>query len=269
LHSFEDIPVLMGLTENVRLQGVRNPHTEDGRRLWYATAIGTEPAMVDVILAQVESVQVQFSGRIAGPFPSFTNELSQGRQIGQVEIRPTGSGYELRHIDDHAAADDSLRAIRAHRNWSAWREIIRMGNDGKFRPLKAAPNLQRGWRLILESADELQLALEYLYPAALANWRLAREGKLPLTPYNETAWRQSGRYHIVRTLEGAALTELIGEVCEAGCSKKRLWKPHAGSLQQIVSQSESRNEVPLLCPEACNYFIGKARQKIKGVREED
>jgi sirohydrochlorin cobaltochelatase len=54
LHSFEDIPVLLGLTENVREQGVCNPHIEPGRRLWYATAIGTEPLMAEVILAQVE-----------------------------------------------------------------------------------------------------------------------------------------------------------------------------------------------------------------------
>lgn len=54
LHSFEDIPVLLGLTHNVKEKGFTNPHREDGRRLWYATAIGTEPMIADVILAQVE-----------------------------------------------------------------------------------------------------------------------------------------------------------------------------------------------------------------------
>jgi sirohydrochlorin cobaltochelatase len=54
LHSFEQIPVLLGLTHNVKEKGFTNPHREGGRRLWYATAIGTETSIADVILAQVE-----------------------------------------------------------------------------------------------------------------------------------------------------------------------------------------------------------------------
>jgi sirohydrochlorin cobaltochelatase len=54
LHSYEDIPVLLGISENVREQGFKNPTERNGRRLWYARAIGTEPMMADVILAQVE-----------------------------------------------------------------------------------------------------------------------------------------------------------------------------------------------------------------------
>jgi sirohydrochlorin cobaltochelatase len=54
LHSYEDIPVLLGLTENVKVAGWKNPHSLGERRLWYASAIGTEPLMADVILAQVK-----------------------------------------------------------------------------------------------------------------------------------------------------------------------------------------------------------------------
>jgi sirohydrochlorin cobaltochelatase len=57
LHSFENIPVLLGLTHNVKERGFTNPHHEAGRRLWYATAIGTEPSIADVILAQVRQFQ--------------------------------------------------------------------------------------------------------------------------------------------------------------------------------------------------------------------
>jgi len=57
LHSFEDIPVLLGLTHNIKEQGFTNPHHEKERRLWYATAIGTEAFLADVILAQVRQFQ--------------------------------------------------------------------------------------------------------------------------------------------------------------------------------------------------------------------
>lgn len=51
LHSYEDIPILLGVGKGP----VRNPHRESNRRLWYASAIGTEPRMADVILAQVQN----------------------------------------------------------------------------------------------------------------------------------------------------------------------------------------------------------------------
>ena len=60
LHSYQDIPVLLGIesgpTEAASQQEVfrRNPHFLDGRELYYASAIGTEPLMADVILDTVE-----------------------------------------------------------------------------------------------------------------------------------------------------------------------------------------------------------------------
>lgn len=54
LHSYEDIPVLLGISENVRAHGFKNPSLREGRRIWYATAIGTEPMIAEVILAQVD-----------------------------------------------------------------------------------------------------------------------------------------------------------------------------------------------------------------------
>jgi len=53
LHSYEDIPVLLGMTEDVRRDGILNPHALGGRRLWYAPALGTDPRLADVIVAQV------------------------------------------------------------------------------------------------------------------------------------------------------------------------------------------------------------------------
>jgi sirohydrochlorin cobaltochelatase len=55
LHSYEDIPVLLGLTEEVKTKGFSNPHEVGGRALWYASAIGAEDSMTEVILAQVQS----------------------------------------------------------------------------------------------------------------------------------------------------------------------------------------------------------------------
>ena len=59
LHSFEDIPVLIGIetqSGSAASQGGvfrRNPYSLHGKRLFYASAIGTEPMIAEVILDQV------------------------------------------------------------------------------------------------------------------------------------------------------------------------------------------------------------------------
>ncbi len=48
----------------------------------------------------------------------------------------------------------------------------------------------------------------------------------------------------------------------AGCLKRRLWRP----ADQAVNTGFP--EIPLLCPEACNFFVGKAREKLKGTDDD-
>jgi sirohydrochlorin cobaltochelatase len=51
LHSYEDIPVLLGMESKT----AGGPHRLNGRSLYYANAIGTEPRFADVILEQVKA----------------------------------------------------------------------------------------------------------------------------------------------------------------------------------------------------------------------
>jgi len=53
LHAAEDIPVMLGITRSVREEGFRNPTPIDGRRIWYARSLGSEPRVAEVILALV------------------------------------------------------------------------------------------------------------------------------------------------------------------------------------------------------------------------
>lgn len=61
LHSYQDIPVLLGMEEREGLPASkrdvfrRNPYSLRGKTLHYARAIGTDPRMSDVILDQVAS----------------------------------------------------------------------------------------------------------------------------------------------------------------------------------------------------------------------
>ena len=270
LHSFEDIPVLLGLTHNVREQSFSNPHRENERRLWYATAIGTEAFVSDVILAQVEQFQTTHtvpapgtpdrSSNIANEIARFFHTTPAPWKIGQVVIlSESDNSFELRHADDLSRDPAKLRRLHALEDL---RELVRLDPTGNFRPLRAAPNLRQGWACHADNLHGLLLALDYLYPAALANWTLQEHNQLSPIPWREAAERQTGRFRIVREIDETALQELVSSCCETGCLKQRLWSSAAQPVEIIA------NEIPLLCPEACNYLVGKAREKLKGPGEE-
>jgi sirohydrochlorin cobaltochelatase len=60
LHSYEDIPVMLGEPAAVVQERFRsgqptwrNPTEKHGKRLWYAPSIGGEPRLADVVLERV------------------------------------------------------------------------------------------------------------------------------------------------------------------------------------------------------------------------
>ncbi|MCE9543242.1 MAG: cobalamin biosynthesis protein CbiX [Verrucomicrobia bacterium] len=61
LHSYQDIPVLLGIREEVGPAASQsevfksNPHHLQGKNLFYGSAIGTDPMMAEVILDQVKA----------------------------------------------------------------------------------------------------------------------------------------------------------------------------------------------------------------------
>jgi sirohydrochlorin cobaltochelatase len=63
LHSWEEIPVLLGEPQNVvrtRLKSGqptwRNPTEKQGKRVWYSAAVGSEPRIAEVILERVREM---------------------------------------------------------------------------------------------------------------------------------------------------------------------------------------------------------------------
>ena len=264
LHSFEDIPVLLGLTPDIKARSFQNPHHEANRRLWYATAIGTEKFIADVILEQVwqaAKLHPEETNPVSRNFPpadeisAYLAAIPLPAQIGQILIEP---GFVLRHVEDRTASD--LRKLSSPADL---RELIRLDAQGNFRPLRAAPDLRRGWIHEAGDAAGLRLALDYLYPGEVADALAWKKHQLPFTPWPETAGRQTGRFRIVRQIDETELSELVTTYCERGCLKQRLWVPAAEAVQT------QENEIPLLCPEACNFLVAKAREKLKGPGEEE
>src|SRR2546423_2669961 len=84
--------------------------------------------------------------------------------FGQILVReiPTGR-FVLSHRDD-----ETLDKLESFRSAEDAIDIAKYDDAGNYRPLKTAPNLRHGWRLELDSIEELRRALDYFYPGRLA-----------------------------------------------------------------------------------------------------
>ena len=208
--------------------------------------------------------------------------------VGQILVRKTSAGgFSLSHRDEEAA--DQLKIFRAPEDAV---EIAKYDDAGNYRPLKTAPNLRRGWRLELETLEDLRHALDYFYPGRLAMFAARKSHKLQTSPLRETLDRQSGMYRVAAKISDSQIDNLVGNFCRSngGCLRTILWKRDAsGAIASTKLPKEkfdpasdqarvcsrrppgdaraSHSEVatiPLLCQEACNLLVAECRKVVKG-----
>lgn len=190
----------------------------------------------------------------------------EGRTFLQVLLRRTPRGYALCHHEDAGAPAGQLeRETDPH----AARLIAQTTASGAHRPLKTAPNLRRGWLLEELDTPAMWTALDYLYPACAVHWHAGRMGTLEVTPWSDTAARQSGMYASVRLLPPAVAERAVRACCaRAVCLREVEW-PLSRGLQPATTGPADRQwgDARVPCPEACSLFISLARQLLQVERE--
>ncbi len=197
---------------------------------------------------------------------AFADWLARGGQrIGQVLVTRTAEGWDLRHTEDAGHTELTL-----HSRWQDARALANLDAAGVYRPLKTAPTLRRGWRLLLGSIEDVRRAIDYLYPAMLETHLAQRAGEVIPTCLRETLGRQTGMYCVTQKLADAQAQEIIRRTCSDGaCLKKVLWRiaPDV-SIESLPAEkfdiSTGADRWPLLCPEACNLVVAEARRVVKG-----
>ncbi|MFI0348053.1 MAG: DR2241 family protein [Chthoniobacterales bacterium] len=196
----------------------------------------------------------------------LTQTLAHGScRIGEIIIMPD---FSLRHVDD---ATISTSDLEIHTQPEAARQIARYDAALNYRPLKTAPNLRRGWLLQLRKLEEIILALDFFYPAALSLWSSFLQNTLEITPLRETLNRQTGMYRITQLLRDDQAQELVSSFChsETGCLRKILWKISHDQVitslpkEKLTVSSIPCSKIPLLCREACNLLVAAARPVAK------
>lgn len=256
LHTDHDIPRDLGL-ERLATGGWRLPGEVAGKRVWYTSAVGTDPAMAEVILslaaaagAALEPVEPGFRPPWAAAW--LAELAARGGRLEWLEaaVEPDGpERWRLRH--------------RAESGGPVAVDLLALARDdgtGGYRRLPFAPTLRRGWVVPGLSADALVEAVEALYPGSLATWWAEREGRLRVTPWREVAGRQTGQMGLVKRLPAEALPALLRDCCATGCLRRRRW----GAEAEVALPGG-----PVPCGEACSWFVDAARREVARLRGED
>jgi len=182
---------------------------------------------------------------------------------GQLSITVTaGEGgrreYGLTHV-----ADDSAAERRSYEDPLQARELARVDDDGRYRPLKTAPTLGTGWELSGLGPAALVEAVGFFYPATVTNWHREQTGRLDVTHWRETMARQSGIYQVVSTWdrgEGHEHVEWVAESCctDSQCLKRREWQYDDGTELETPG-----GDGVFPCREPCSLVISAARKFTK------
>jgi len=193
-----------------------------------------------------------------------------GHSIGQIHIAAQGAGFQLTHHADRERTD-----LAARTGVEAARELAHYDDAGKFRPLKTAPNLRHGWRLSVADLPELRRALDYFYPAMLGVWLSHQRGELLPVPLRATLARQTGMYRVTQLITDEQAQEMIGTHCrlDGGCLKRILWPlapdvPLSSLSAEKLDPTAPAGTLPLLCHEACNLLVAKAREVVKKAQQQ-
>ncbi|MDQ6859612.1 MAG: hypothetical protein M3032_00430 [Verrucomicrobiota bacterium] len=156
-------------------------------------------------------------------------------------------------------------------------ELARFDDLGKYRPLKTAPNLRHGWRLVLARVEEVRLAFDLFYPGRIAAFAAWKKDALVTTPLRETLGRQTGMYRVAGKISDADADSLIGNFCrsDGGCLRTILWRrdrtgrmpssqlPTTKYDPEFDQTGRGEPAWPLLCQEACNLVVAAAREVVK------
>ena len=211
---------------------------------------------------------------------SLEGDLTAPFCLGQILVRKIPIGrFVLSHRDD-----ETLDTLKSFRSAEDAIDIAKYDDAGNYRPLKTSPDLRHGWRLELDSVEELRRALDYFYPGRLAVFAAWKSNKLETTSLRQTLDRQSGMYRVAAKISDSRINDLVADFCrsDGGCLRTILWKrDRQGAIASTklprekfdpaCDQTAASNlpgsappaTVPLLCQEACNLLVAECRKIVK------
>jgi sirohydrochlorin cobaltochelatase len=198
----------------------------------------------------------------------LTEALDSGvDQIGQLRLLQ--SPLRVHHLDD-----SDLGSLEVHTDPEDAREIGLYTPGGEYRFTKGELSLKQGWIFHLKSVDELRQTIDLFYPASLGLWSAWKNNNIRVQNLRDKLSRQSGMYRHARNVSDQGAQELVQSLCGPAnkCVKKILWQinetqpltdSEASRFNGIVGNASESKVIPMVCQEACNFFVAQARKKSK------
>ncbi len=190
------------------------------------------------------------------------------QQIGQIRIH-YGEEILLHHIDD-----SEIERLKTYTNPDDARDIGLYTPEGEYRFTKGELSLITGWLFRLKNIADLRRTLDLFYPASLGLWSAWKDGAIRVQNLRAKLGRQTGMYRHAGTVSDAGAQELVKCLCGPAnnCVKKILWKldndtplepSEASDFDGIIGDATEETAIPMVCQEACNFFVAQARKKSK------
>ena len=182
-------------------------------------------------------------------------------KIGELIILPQNSekSYLLCHYDKHLQLLNSdFSGLKCLKSTKEIDEFVRISKENYYRPLKAEKNLSSDWFVDIPNKETLLFILHQFYPVSIGLWIAYLEEKLKICPFEEKAFRQSGRYQITQKAKKKEIEAMVSEICDKKCLKIPLWMN-----KSLPSQALKIQEIPLFCRESCTYFMSQIQKKLK------
>jgi hypothetical protein len=187
------------------------------------------------------------------------------RTWGELRVSVTADAdgrrrYDLRHVEDADTPDSELTDYEDPLDA---REIVKHDDRGRYRPLKSAPSLQSGWQFPDLGPADLVRAVDFFYPASVANWYREREGDLDISHWRETMERQTGIYGVIQTWDRGDGHEHVDWVAEACCDDSQCLKRREWQYDEEADLSTDGGDGEFPCREPCSLVVSAARQWTK------
>ena len=193
------------------------------------------------------------------PLELFIHELGKEKTIAQLLIRQIGQlgqSYELLHKNDANKTKDELKELKIEEA----QFYLSFTDSSVFRPIKGSPNLRSGWRLVVQNLQDLELALQAVYPGFISdNYAVKKIDPIPVTSYTAFAERQTGMYRNAKLLTEERAQQAVQACCGTKhCLKRRYWSVPGLDMD---TADEKKSEVP--CLEPCAVMLEWGRKVVR------
>ncbi|MDB4508105.1 DR2241 family protein [Akkermansiaceae bacterium] len=214
---------------------------------------------------------------------TFQEALESGiDQIGQLRILKdhASASFVLCHEHDlEKVSANRLDDLDSHNTPDGARELGLYTPEGEYRFTKGELTLPSGWIFLLENIADLRRAIDLFYPASLGLWNAWKNGTIRTQNLRDKLSRQTGMYRHSRNVSDDGAQHLIATLCGPAnkCVKKILWQldadtpltdNEASRFNGILGKADDSQAIPLICQEACNFFVAECRKKSKKEFEE-